>query len=506
MAENAAGDVQGFALWFLNYSTWEGVHGIYLEDLYVSPEARGEGHGKALLQHLAATAVERGYARVEWSVLDWNEPSINFYRSLGAAPMDGWSTFRLTGDALGPSAATRTAAARALRQAAVTAVSPRHGLRGPHMPSRPGTNSAACAPRSTTSRCRWTTSAARSRRRGETITVFAREYVSAEHSEEDAAELPWLLYLQGGPGGRGNRLASLGGWSKAAARDFRILMLDQRGTGLSSPIDRNTLPLRGQRTRTRPTTWRTSAPTPSSPTRKPSARRWAPAPGPSTARATAASAPSRYLSFAPEGAPRGAHHRRPGAAGGPADRVYRATFQRVAARNAEYFALVSGGPCARSPGSPGTCATRRSSCPTAAGSPWNASRWWARSWAATPAWTRLHHLLEDAFVGTPDGDRLSDAFLEQVRGLVSRAANPLYALMHESIYGQGRGHRLGRLAGAGRVPGVPPGRREPLLHRRDGVPVVLRAGPGPAAAAGRGPAARRQGRLEAALRPGAAGR
>ncbi|MEJ1179806.1 MULTISPECIES: GNAT family N-acetyltransferase [unclassified Pseudarthrobacter] len=100
MADSAAGEVQGFALWFLNYSTWEGVHGIYLEDLYVSPHARGEGHGKALLQHLAATAVENGYARVEWSVLDWNEPSINFYRGLGARPMDGWSTFRLTGDAL----------------------------------------------------------------------------------------------------------------------------------------------------------------------------------------------------------------------------------------------------------------------------------------------------------------------------------------------------------------------------------------------------------------------
>jgi GNAT superfamily N-acetyltransferase len=100
MAENAGGVVQGFALWFLNYSTWEGAHGIYLEDLYVSPEARGEGHGKALLQHLAATAINNGYARVEWSVLDWNEPSITFYRNLGALPMDGWSTFRLTGTAL----------------------------------------------------------------------------------------------------------------------------------------------------------------------------------------------------------------------------------------------------------------------------------------------------------------------------------------------------------------------------------------------------------------------
>ena len=102
----------GMALWFLNYSTWEGVHGIYLEDLYVTPEARGEGHGKALLQHLAATAVDRGYARVEWSVLDWNEPSIDFYRKLGANPMEEWSTFRLTGDALAAFGARSGAGAR----------------------------------------------------------------------------------------------------------------------------------------------------------------------------------------------------------------------------------------------------------------------------------------------------------------------------------------------------------------------------------------------------------
>ncbi|MDJ0355381.1 GNAT family N-acetyltransferase [Paenarthrobacter sp. PH39-S1] len=94
------GEVQGFALWFLNYSTWEGVHGIYLEDLYVRPDSRGSGHGKALLRTLAGIAVDRGYARVEWSVLDWNEPSIRFYKSLGATPMDGWSVFRLSGNAL----------------------------------------------------------------------------------------------------------------------------------------------------------------------------------------------------------------------------------------------------------------------------------------------------------------------------------------------------------------------------------------------------------------------
>ncbi|MBG0741177.1 GNAT family N-acetyltransferase [Paeniglutamicibacter antarcticus] len=92
--------VMGFALWFLNYSTWEGTHGIYLEDLYVRPEARGAGHGKALLRTLAGIASDRGYARMEWSVLDWNAPSIRFYQGLGAAPMDGWSVFRLSGEAL----------------------------------------------------------------------------------------------------------------------------------------------------------------------------------------------------------------------------------------------------------------------------------------------------------------------------------------------------------------------------------------------------------------------
>ena len=99
------GEVQGFALWFLNYSTWEGVNGIYLEDLYVRPDARGAGHGKALLANLARIAEDRGYARVEWSVLNWNEPSIRFYESLGARRQSDWSTFRLTGTALAEVAA-----------------------------------------------------------------------------------------------------------------------------------------------------------------------------------------------------------------------------------------------------------------------------------------------------------------------------------------------------------------------------------------------------------------
>ncbi|GAB3421519.1 GNAT family N-acetyltransferase [Flindersiella endophytica] len=95
-----AGEVVGFALWFLNYSTWRGVHGIYLEDLYVRPTQRGSGLGRALLRELAAECVRQGYARLEWSVLDWNEPAIGFYTSLGAKPMDEWTIFRLTDDEL----------------------------------------------------------------------------------------------------------------------------------------------------------------------------------------------------------------------------------------------------------------------------------------------------------------------------------------------------------------------------------------------------------------------
>jgi GNAT superfamily N-acetyltransferase len=100
IAEDDAGDVVGFALWFLNFSTWTGMHGIYLEDLYVRPSARGTGYGKALLAQLARICVERGYTRLEWSVLDWNAPAIAVYRSQGAVPMDEWTVHRLTGDAL----------------------------------------------------------------------------------------------------------------------------------------------------------------------------------------------------------------------------------------------------------------------------------------------------------------------------------------------------------------------------------------------------------------------
>ena len=93
------GRIVGFALWFLNFSTWRGVHGIYLEDLYVRPELRGSGLGKELLATLAKECVDNGYGRLEWSVLDWN-PATGFYKALGAIPMDEWTVYRLTDTAL----------------------------------------------------------------------------------------------------------------------------------------------------------------------------------------------------------------------------------------------------------------------------------------------------------------------------------------------------------------------------------------------------------------------
>jgi len=100
VAVDDADRVVGFALWHLTFSTWRGRPGIWLEDLFVRPEARGRGLGKALLSELARICTQRGYPRLAWWVLDWNEPSIGFYRSLGAVPQNEWTTFRLDDEAL----------------------------------------------------------------------------------------------------------------------------------------------------------------------------------------------------------------------------------------------------------------------------------------------------------------------------------------------------------------------------------------------------------------------
>lgn len=107
LAETDDGRSAGFALYFHNFSTWKGRPGVYLEDLFVRPEHRGQGFGRDLLAEIARVACERGCARLEWSVLDWNAPAIGFYRALGAEPLDEWTTFRLTGTALERLAAGR---------------------------------------------------------------------------------------------------------------------------------------------------------------------------------------------------------------------------------------------------------------------------------------------------------------------------------------------------------------------------------------------------------------
>ena len=94
------GSVVGMAIYFVSFSTWTGRHGLYLEDLFVEAAHRSQGVGRALMQALAGRAVDRGYQRLEWAVLDWNQPAIGFYRALGAIPMDEWTTFRLAGEAL----------------------------------------------------------------------------------------------------------------------------------------------------------------------------------------------------------------------------------------------------------------------------------------------------------------------------------------------------------------------------------------------------------------------
>ena len=94
------GQIAGFAIWFLNYSTWQGLHGIYLEDLFIRPQFRSLGYGKDLLKYLANICKERGYGRFQWWVLDWNTPAIDFYTSLGAKAMDEWTVYRISGKEL----------------------------------------------------------------------------------------------------------------------------------------------------------------------------------------------------------------------------------------------------------------------------------------------------------------------------------------------------------------------------------------------------------------------
>ncbi|WP_298252596.1 alpha/beta fold hydrolase [uncultured Arthrobacter sp.] len=268
-----------------------------------------------------------------------------------------------------------------------------------------------------------------------TIEVFAREYSSLDHSTEAVAHLPWLLFLQGGPGGRGARTTQLTGWMKAAARRFRILMLDQRGTGLSTPADAATL---------------ASLASPEAQTAYLShfradsivadaeliRRRLGSPPWTVFGQSYGGFCTLTYLSFAPEGMDRALITGGLAPLTGHPDQVYRATFARVEERNREYFSWY--------PEDRDLLTRIMHHLDDVEEYLPSGERLTARRLQLIGSYlggnTRihgLHYLLEDAFTRTPSGPRLSATFLEQVAGLVSRASQPLYALLHESIYCQG---------------------------------------------------------------------
>lgn len=293
---------------------------------------------------------------------------------------------------------------------------------------------------------------------GPAIRLFAREIYDPAL---ESGNLPWLLFLQGGPGGRGNRPLGLSGWLREASKSFRVLMLDQRGTGLSTPASRQTLPLVGGAaaqadylSHFRATDIVADA---------------------ELIRAELGSGPwsifgqsyggfcaLTYLSFAPEGLREVLITGGLGPLAGPADQVYEATFGRLRARNAEYFARY---PQDRA------VATRimhhvrdvAEFLPTGERLTPERVQMLGNYLGGNTRIDALHYLFEDAFVPTSDGDRLSDGFLTQVSAQVSRAANPLYALMHESIYVQGAASNWAAARVLAGHPEFHPDAPEPLL-------------------------------------------
>ncbi|WP_136610236.1 alpha/beta fold hydrolase [Sinomonas albida] len=270
---------------------------------------------------------------------------------------------------------------------------------------------------------------------GEQIDVFAREYVSATHPVDTAGRLPWLVFLQGGPGGRGARVTSLSGWMKEAAKDFRILMLDQRGTGLSTPADRSTLPLRGGPADQAAYLAHFRA---DSIVLDCEAIRRALGSEPWTVygQSFGGFCALTYLSIAPHGVREALITGGLAPLDGPAERVYRATYARLAERNAEYFAWY---PDDRARVTAIVEHLRGVDERLPDGSRLSPERFQlvGNLLGGNTRVDSLHYLLEDAFTRGPSGVRLSDGFLGQVHATVTRAPNPLYAVLHESIYAQG---------------------------------------------------------------------
>ncbi|WP_411730721.1 alpha/beta fold hydrolase [Paeniglutamicibacter sp.] len=268
---------------------------------------------------------------------------------------------------------------------------------------------------------------------GEKITVFAREISSTKH--EDPAALPWLLFLQGGPGGKCPRPASLTGWMAEAAKTFRILLLDQRGTGGSTPANRQSLPLRGDAAAqaTYLTHFRAD-----SIVRDAEAIRealgiakWS-----TFGQSYGGFCTLTYLSIAPEALERCIVTGGLASLTADADTVYRATYRRMAERNTEYFDWY---PRDRQVLGEIVAHLAHTEEHLPGGRPLTVPlvQMLGQFLGGNTRVHSLHHVLEGAFIDTPGGRRLSDSFLAAVAEQADRTTNPLYALLHESIYAQG---------------------------------------------------------------------
>ncbi|MDJ0355380.1 alpha/beta fold hydrolase [Paenarthrobacter sp. PH39-S1] len=296
---------------------------------------------------------------------------------------------------------------------------------------------------------------------GPELEIYAREITASQHSPEDVAHLPWLLYLQGGPGGRGNRPTSLGGWLKEATASFRVLMLDQRGTGLSAPATRQTLPDVGDAAAQAEylTHFRADSIVADAELIR---HQLVGGPWSIYGQSFGGFCALTYLSFAPAGLREVLITGGLAPLTGSADRVYNATYSRVAARNDEYYARY---PQDR------VMTTRimrhletvEEVLPTGERLTPERFQMVGNFLGGNARVEALHYLLEDAFIPTAGGHRLSDLFLAEVAAQVGRATNPLYAVLHESIYAQGHATDWSAWRVLADHPEFQPAAPEPLL-------------------------------------------
>lgn len=294
---------------------------------------------------------------------------------------------------------------------------------------------------------------------GESITVFAREISSVDH--EDAGQLPWLLYLQGGPGAASPRVSSLTGWMAEAAKSFRILLLDQRGTGLSTPANRQSLPLRGDAAAQASYLRHFRA---DSIVRDAEAIRaqlgidtWS-----TFGQSFGGFCTLTYLSLAPQSLDRCLVTGGLGPVEGGPEEVYRATYARMSARNAEYFArypedrLVLNRIMRH-------VEQEHAQLPDGRVITGGLVQLLGQFLGGNTRMDQLHFVFESAFIPTVDGPRLSDSFTSVLFQQASRGPNPLYALLHESIYGNARATNWAAERVASEFPDFDPASAEPLL-------------------------------------------